>query len=359
MTGPMDNRQAQLAAWTAAQLDLPTATMALQPVSGDASFRRYFRAQAPAGSVIAVDAPPQHEDNPRFIKVAQLMREAGVQVPEILAADIEQGFLLLSDLGDDLYLPALLKAQEAEDDGLPDRLYGQAITALVQLQSGVDKESLDPYDQKQLRNEMHLFDEWFCRRLLEIELDDNDMAIIEATYQFLEQQALAQETVAVHRDYHSRNLMILPAGDDDKNAPGPGVIDFQDAVAGAYTYDLVSLFRDCYIRWPLPRIQQWLQQYLAAAQAAGIARSVDAGTLQRDFDLMGMQRHLKVLGIFSRLSIRDNKKGYLADIPLVIGYLLGVAADYPEMREFVSWFSQRVMPVVQTKLRTLIAEQAK
>ena len=344
----MDERQTQLANWAAATLALPEGETRLTTVSGDASFRRYFRLKLTSRTVIAVDAPPEHEDNPRFVKVAQLMREAGVCVPEIIAADLAQGFLLLSDLGDELYLPALLQSQESGTSDVAEHLYGLAITALVQLQQGVDKERLDPYDRNQLRTEMALFDEWFCRGLMELELDPGEMAVIEQAYDFLEEAALAQTQVAVHRDYHSRNLMVLDG--KSETMTGPGVIDFQDAVSGAYTYDLVSMLRDCYIRWPVEQVEQWALVYLREATAANVLVDITPATLMRDFDLMGLQRHFKVLGIFSRLSLRDNKTGYLADIPLVIRYFLEVADKYPEMAEFVAWFRQRVLPVATDKL---------
>lgn len=351
----------------------------LTMISGDASFRRYFRLCAGSASFIAVDAPPEHEDGRRFVAVARLLQEAGVMVPRVFATDFARGFLLLEDLGDQLYLPLLQRwqAQGCYDQGFyeeggseeggseeggseegrpdadgpeePDRLYRQAIASVVRLQTNVDKERLDPYDRTKLHREMALFDEWFCRGLLGLDLDRNAQALIAETYRLLEDAALAQPAVAVHRDYHSRNLLLLdPARFPD--ATGPGIVDFQDAVGGAYTYDLVSLLRDCYIRWPEARVQDWALGYLEQAQAAGIATDRDEETFLREFDLMGLQRHLKVMGIFSRLYLRDKKSAYLADIPLVIRYFRDVAARHAELATFLDWFETTVLPVAASTL---------
>lgn len=340
-TGIQDDlRRAQLQDWARQAAGVATAELAM--VSGDASFRRYFRLELADRSVIAVDAPPEHEDNPRFIKVCELLLAAGVHAPQVLARDLEQGFLLLEDLGDALYLDALLLAQQKQEFGKADELYKSAIDALVQFQKGIESNLLDPFDGKELQREMHLFDEWFCEGFLEFELDDSERGLISATFDLLEQAALSQTEVAVHRDYHSRNLLVTD--------PNPGIIDFQDAVAGAYTYDLVSLLRDCYIRWEDPQVADWLQYYHERATAAGIITAVSMEQLERDFDLMGLQRHLKVMGIFCRLFIRDKKSRYLADIPLVMNYFLDVAGRYPELQEFVVWFHRKIVPAALTRL---------
>ena len=270
-------------------------------------------------------------------------------MPRVFASDFERGFLLLEDLGDALYLPRLLRCQAEGDTEEADRLYQQAIASLVRLQTGDKKERLGPYDRHELHREMTLFDEWFCRRLLRLTPDAREQALIEGTFTLLEDAALAQPAVAVHRDYHSRNLM-LPDPARHAAGNGPGIVDFQDAVSGAYTYDLVSLLRDCYIRWPEERVRQWALAYLAQAQAAGIAGDRDEEAFLREFDLMGLQRHLKVMGIFSRLAIRDKKSAYLADIPLVIRYFRDVAARHPEMAAFLDWFDNTVMPVAGSTL---------
>ena len=311
-------------------------------VSGDASFRRYFRITADGQSFIAVDAPPQHEDNPRFVSVCEMLLGAGVHAPAIMARDFEQGFLLLEDLGDALYLDALLECQERGDVARADELYKQAIDALVQFQARIEKKQLDPFDSSELQREMRLFDEWFCAGLLGLSLDEDERRLIQSTYDFLEQAALRQTEVVVHRDYHSRNLLITE--------PNPGIIDFQDAVAGAYSYDLVSLLRDCYISWDEARLVAWLAYYHEQASAHGVINGITHEQLRRDFDLMGLQRHLKVMGIFCRLFLRDNKTRYLADIPLVMKYFLDVAEGYPELQEFLAWFRARVLPAAEKEL---------
>ena len=313
-------------------------------VSGDASFRRYFRLAIGGQTFIAVDAPPEHEDSASFIHVDGLFLGAGVRVPGVYASDLDQGFMLLEDFGDETYLPTLLKARSSEDSASYDRLYKEAIDALVVLQKGADKERLDPYGQAELRREMNLFPEWMCEKFLGMTLDPTARALISSSFEFLEEAALAQPTVAVHRDYHSRNLLVLDSGG------GPGVIDFQDAVNGPYTYDLVSLLRDCYIAWPQSRIDEWTAYYLTQALDAGIVSGTTPAQFARDFDLMGLQRHFKVMGIFCRLYLRDNKSAYLADIPLVIQYFLDVSQRYPEMGAFLTWFRAEVLPRAREKL---------
>lgn len=322
----------------------------LEPVSGDASFRRYFRVQTPAGSYIAVDSPAEHEDNPRFVRVCNMFRDAGVLAPKVFASDFDHGFLLQEDFGDTLYLESLLIARQADDWQSIDELYKRALDALVRFQAGIDKKRLDPYDSKALCQEMALFHEWFCPALLGLELSAPEMQMIEAAYTLLEESALEQAAVAVHRDYHSRNLLVLDAARYD-NDSGPGIVDFQDAVTGAYSYDLVSLLRDCYIRWDDDKIRNWAQYYYQQARQQKILPiELDFAHLQRDMDLMGLQRHLKVMGIFSRLAIRDNKSRYLADIPLVISYFLDVAEKYPELDAFLGWFRESVLPAARHKL---------
>ncbi|MDT8429390.1 MAG: phosphotransferase [Pseudomonadales bacterium] len=318
----------------------------LQAVSGDASFRRYFRLQIPAqvlqkaqlaglsASYILVDAAPEHEDCQRFVLVADVLRRAGVYAPIVHEVDYLAGFMLLQDFGNALYLPALLQAQREQDPARADTLYGQAIATLLQLQEHTDGSQFAPYDRKLLHTELMLFEHWYCRQLLGVELSAAEQTLLDRTFAWLEAAALSQPVVCVHRDYHSRNLMIRDADE----ASAPGVIDFQDAVHGPYTYDLVSLLRDCYIVWPQQQLSAWQMSYLHEARRRGIlAASVSDKQFLRDFDLMGLQRHIKVIGIFCRLYLRDGKPGYLQDIPRVIDYVFAVAASYPELQEFVQW----------------------
>ena len=318
----------------------------LSMVSGDASFRRYFRASWQGHSYIAVDAPPQHENSSAFIRVCRMLRAAGVRAPEIFASDLERGFLLLEDFGDSQLLPKLSALQSDGESQRAGAIYQCALQTLLLIQRSPEKERLDPYDRDQLRSEMQLFIDWFCKAFLELELSDSEHAVIDQAMHFLEEAALSQPTVMVHRDFHSRNLMLL----DDSAVPALGVIDFQDAVHGPYSYDVVSLLRDCYLRWEPETVNRWALAYWQAARADGLLADVSEAQFLRDFDLMGLQRHLKVMGIFCRLSLRDNKSQYLADIPLVSQYFLEVSRQYPELGDFVEWFNRRAMPVADQRL---------
>lgn len=320
----------------------------LQAVSGDASFRHYYRLTLEGMTFIAVDAPPAHENSRQFVLIATLLRDAGVSAPRVYAAEYDKGFMLLQDFGDLLYLDPLLQAQARGDMALPEQLYRDAIAALIRLQQGVDATQLPPYDKERLHTEMALFETWFCQEFLGLSLRSDDRECIASAFQFLAAAALAQPQVAVHRDYHSRNLMLLNEANFGKGA-NPGIIDFQDAVAGAYTYDLVSLLRDCYISWDNTRVLQWAHSYREQATKQGLIPGLSEAQFQRDFDLMGLQRNLKVMGIFSRLFIRDGKSRYLADIPLVIRYFLDVSEGYEELLSFRHWFTQTVLPVARTR----------
>lgn len=352
-----DARRAQLNDWVNEQLgqllELASVDIVLTTVSGDASFRRYFRAQLDDRSFIAVDAPPDHENGELFVEIAAYLREAGVNSPKVFAKNYSDGFLLIEDFGDRLYLPRLLSLQKSGLDAISEyqfeSLYKDAIRALVKIQSNVDKKRLAPYSREILRTEMQLFEDWFCERCLQLDLDASDRDVIANTFTFLEDSALGQTQLAVHRDYHSRNLLILDEGQCPEGS-GPGIIDFQDALTGAYSYDLVSLLRDCYIRWSPDLIEALALYYFELAGEEGLIEGVSLAQFRRDFDLMGLQRNLKVMGIFSRLCIRDNKPQYLADIPLVIRYFLEVACDYEEMAPFLDWFETRVLPKAKQKL---------
>lgn len=369
----MDLRREALADWARHCLEDMTGhgpvEGVVEVVSGDASFRRYFRLrfdrplecdqELVSGSkrnflrhtqFVLVDAPPAHEDNEQFVHVAKLFRQAGMLTPSVLEVNYEKGFMLLQDFGDSLYLPALQAGRGV------DELYRSAMASLVQLQAQGDCRGLPAYDRALLRRELNLFSEWFCERFLELTLRDDERALLEHTWTFLEDAALGQPQVCVHRDYHSRNLMLLSL--DPEQAPG--VIDFQDAVVGANTYDLVSLLRDCYIVWPAERVRAWALQFREMALAVDLLEDDSEQaevTFLRDFDLMGLQRHLKVIGIFSRLNLRDGKPRYMADIPLVIDYVLQVAAQYPEMNEFVQWFQSKIQPLATERLQALVGEE--
>lgn len=351
MSAANDTRRGELNAWAGreAQNLWPHAQWAssLEAVSGDASFRRYFRlansaaGTAAPGSLIAVDAPPATEDSPAFVALAQQLLEAGLRVPRVFAADLQAGWMLLEDFGDRLLLPELKAAASGADER-----YAEAFDTLIALQRGVAATALPAFDKAALMAEMQLFSNWFCGELLDLALSEDETRLIERTQTQLAHAALAQPQVAVHRDYHSRNLMLLDDG-------SLGVIDFQDAVAGAYTYDLVSLLRDCYIEWPPGKVRAWAQQFYHRLVAARLHAGRSEAQFLNDFDLMGLQRQMKVLGVFARLHLRDHKSAYLADIPLVMRYFCSVAAQQPQQREFAEWFVARVLPRAQAVLGEL------
>jgi hypothetical protein len=266
-----------------------------------------------------MDAPPDKEDCRPFVAIAQALRGLGLNAPEVLAGDLDQGLLLLTDLGSRPYLAEL-------DPRSVTPLYEDALEALARLQIGGDPGSplLPPYDSALLHREMELFREWFLGKLLGLNLRQEECHVLDHLFALLADNALVQPRVWVHRDYHSRNLMVT----DPDN---PGVLDFQDAVVGAVTYDLVSLLRDCYIAWPREQVEAWALAHRARLRALGMSGLDDAGQFLRGFDLMGTQRHLKAIGIFARLNLRDGKPGYLRDIPRTLGYVLEVAERYPEL----------------------------
>ncbi|MES9858667.1 MAG: phosphotransferase [Sedimenticola sp.] len=327
----MPERLAALNNWISESVGL--ADFTIEAASGDASFRRYFRITlAGSRTFIAMDAPPEREDCHPFVAMADAFAELGLHVPKIEAADLEQGFLLLEDLGSTHYLDIL-------DGESADRLYADALGALAVIQACGPEQGLPPYDEAMLQREMILFSEWLVKRQLGISLNEGEQAQLGQTFRLLAESALAQPQVCVHRDYHSRNLLLT-------HSPNPGIIDFQDAVVGPVTYDLVSLLRDCYIRWPLERVRGWAMGYYQLALQSGVLRGEDETLFLRWFDLMGVQRHLKAAGIFARLNIRDGKPGYLADIPRTLGYIVEVAADYPELSFLGGLIEERVLPAI-------------
>lgn len=326
-----DTRKQQLAAWASKTLSCPLPELAI--VSGDASFRRYFRLQHENQSIIAVDAPPQHENNHAFVTVGQLLAEQGLLVPQFIATNFDNGFLLLSDLGDRLYLDELNQTNV-------DELYQKAIDALLKMQQiQLSDSSLPDYDKPKLTTELNLFKQWFIQRHLNITLTKTENQILEHLFEELLAAALAQKQVFVHRDFHSRNLMIC-----DKRTPA--IIDFQDAVKGPISYDLVSLLKDCYIQWPNEQVKAWCHYYYQqATQKQLLNTSFEA--FHQHFDWMGLQRHIKVLGIFCRLNYRDGKPHYLNDLPLVFNYVLQTASIYPQFADFVELMQQKIQPAFE------------
>lgn len=338
-------RAAELEQWfrgVLPQFDQGAVQGSLRAVSGDASFRRYFRGVTDTATWILVDAPPERENSKPFVDVAALLAAGGVAAPRIVASDLERGFMCLEDFGDTVLWTPLDATRRAGALAEAGELYQGAFDELLLIQRCA-ADALPPYDDALLLREMRLFTEWFCGGLMQYQLDDEEQALLEHAYAFLAQAARAQPQVFVHRDYHSRNLMF-------REGRRPGVIDFQDAVRGAVTYDLVSLLKDCYIEWPRAQVNAWVLDYAAQAQRAGILATVDAQGFLRDFDLMGAQRHIKVLGIFSRLWLRDGKRGYLRDIPLTMRYLVTVLPEHPQLAAFARWLDERILPQLDAAL---------
>ena len=306
---------------------LPGPLLSIEPASVDASFRRYFRITlttehsltrdgAPVRTLIAMDAPPPNEDCRPFVKVARMLAASGVHSPTVFSEALDEGFLLLSDLGRETYLSALTEASAPA-------LYGDACGALIQWQLASTQDSLPPYDEALLRRELDLFPDWYIGRHIGVTLDRAQFETLSNTFRHILDNNLAQARIYVHRDYHSRNLMV--------SAPNPGVLDFQDAVFGPITYDLVSLLRDAYVEWEEALQIDWAARYWQRARANGLPVATDFGTFWRDFEWMGVQRQLKVLGIFARLYHRDGKDAYLKEMPRMMRYLRGACARYDEL----------------------------
>lgn len=325
----MSKRLQQLQHWLQHQIQTDAPAV---PITNDASFRRYFRVIIQGVPHIVMDAPPEKEDCRPFIDIAQRLRASGLNAPQVLASDLQQGFLLLTDLGSQLYLPLL----QQEDT---DKLYREAIAALVTMQLRTSAANLPRYDATLLQTEMHLFSDWLLAKHLNLKLSDAENGHLSACFDLLARNALSQPQIFVHRDYHSRNLMYVPEHN-------PGILDFQDAVQGAITYDLVSLLRDCYITWSPRQVYEWTKYYYQLATEAGIFATDESQFLQW-FDRMGVQRHLKASGIFARLWHRDGKAGYLPDIPRTLQYIVNVCADDPELQFLGELVAQRVLPKLE------------
>ena len=314
--------------------DLGFTGFSLEPASEDASFRRYFRVRCNGESFIVMDAPPAKEDCRPYVDVAHRLRGCGVNVPEIIKQDLEQGFLLIGDLGGVLYLDVLT-------DDNADRLYGDATAALMKMQARAVTEGLPPYDRQLLIREMELFRDWLLLRHLDIKPGAGLIRLLDEQFAMLCSSALEQPRVFVHRDYHSRNLLV-------NEGANPGIIDFQDAVSGPISYDLVSLFKDCYIKWSRDRIEHWLREYHQAA-AQQLQLQADIEQFTRWFDFMGVQRQLKASGIFARLWHRDGKRGFIKDIPRTLSYVVDLQDDYPELLPLINLIQNEVLPALEDR----------
>jgi aminoglycoside/choline kinase family phosphotransferase len=335
-TAPMPAADARLAVideWLAR--DLKLSPERVEPASSDASFRRYFRAFTARGTYVVMDAPPTHEDVRPYLKVSGMLEALGVHVPHVHEVDAARGLLLLEDLGSTLYLDRLAAGED------PAPLYADALDVLarIQVEGSAAAAALDPYDRVPLEREMALMPEWFCARHLGLELSQEEREVLAEASEFLVRAAVEQPQVFVHRDYHSRNLMLV-------GTRNPGVIDFQDALRGPIGYDLVSLLKDCYIAWPRARVEEWVRGHHARLRARGACLDADAGALLEWFDLVGVQRHLKVLGIFARLWYRDGKLGYLRDLPLTLNYVLDACGRQPRLAPLGGFLARRALPAL-------------
>lgn len=330
-----DSRLAALKDWTNG-IDA-VAGCEFEPASGDASFRRYFRLHKGSESFIVMDAPPPQEDCLPFVRVAGYLESMQLSAPRVIEADLENGFLLLSDLGNEEYLERLERDRDSAD-----ALYADAIDALQTLQrrGTAYQDALPPYDEKLLRVELSLFHDWLCGTHLHLSLSAQDERDWQACCDLLVDNALSQPQVFVHRDYHSRNLMVVEAGN-------PGILDFQDAVEGPLTYDLVSLLKDCYIQWPADRVRRWALDYYQQLSSA-TREHIDAQQFMRYFELMGVQRQLKAAGIFCRLNHRDGKPRYLSDVPRTLAYIVELGDRYESLQFLVRLIEERVLPVWST-----------
>jgi aminoglycoside/choline kinase family phosphotransferase len=339
----MDQRQDVLAQWAVDQIEQlfqHSIPAQMVTVSGDASFRRYFRIIYNENGVqkhwIAVDAPPEHENSRQFVDIANVWSAAGVKVPTVLAFEEAQGFMLLEDFGDVLLHPELTSAAA-------DGLYKSSIDSLIELQQLPQTDNIPLYDRELLNREMALFPDWLCEKHLGLILSPDDKVMLTQAFDVLANSALAQPQVMVHRDYHSRNLMVCKVNPPLHHQNFIGIIDFQDAVYGPMTYDLVSLLKDCYIEWPRAQVLTWLAYFKKKSHQAS---DISDDQLIRDFDLMGMQRHLKAAGIFARLSIRDGKHGYLNDVPRTCEYIVQAARLYPEFAALSAWLESVFLPAL-------------
>ncbi|NKB36255.1 MAG: phosphotransferase [Gammaproteobacteria bacterium] len=327
----MTTRIETLHNWLENEIEL--GNYSLTVASADASFRRYFRLVHQGETYIVMDAPPQHEDCWAFIDISTRLLECGLNVPVVYEQNLEDGFLLLSDLGEDLFLDNL-------NDSNADELYKSAIHSLLTMQTQARVAGLPAYDESLLFSEMQLFRDWLLNKHLQIDLGKEENRQLDTVFAILSTSALQQQQVFVHRDFHSRNLLV--------NEGGPGIIDYQDAVLGPLSYDLVSLLKDCYIKWPRHKIDEWLAYYLQQNEELKLLGPV-MPELIKDFDLMGVQRHLKASGIFARLYLRDGKDGYLADIPRTLSYIIDLEQDYPELGFLTTLIRTRVLPALEAK----------
>lgn len=332
MTPSPNDRLQQLKQWAYKALTPGQALLdrdgQMSPVGGDAGFRNYYRLQVPEGTLLAVDAPPETEDSHAFVSIAGLLKAQGVCVPDVHSVDYQSGFMLVDDFGDTLLLQAL-------NDNTVDELYGKALDVILQIQK-CEPDALPPYSRELLMTELDIYSHWFLKELLRLEVESRSNNQLDRLFELLTEAALQQPKGVVHRDFHSRNLMVLSEGK-------LGVIDFQGALHGPILYDAVSLLKDCYISWPRHKVESWLRLFIKSHPRL---KGVSFETCLKWFDWIGLQRHLKCLGIFSRLWLRDNKPRYLREIPATFAYVLDVCERYEELAYHAKWLRQSVAPIL-------------
>ncbi|WP_448216365.1 aminoglycoside phosphotransferase family protein [Endozoicomonas sp. 2B-B] len=333
MTPSPNDRLQQLKHWAYKALTPVQATLdraaQMIPVGGDAGFRNYYRLQLPEGSLLAVDAPPETEDSRAFVAVAGLLKAQGVSVPDVHSVDYQSGFMLVDDFGDTLLLQAL-------NDSSADEFYGKALDIILQIQT-CKPDTLPPYSRELLMTELEIYPQWFLKELLGLDIEGTTGRQLNQLFELLTETALQQPKGVVHRDFHSRNLMVLSQGN-------LGVIDFQGALHGPVLYDAVSLLKDCYISWPRDKVESWLKMFIKSHPQL---KDVNFETSLKWFDWIGLQRHLKCLGIFSRLWFRDNKPQYLPEIPMTFAYVMDVCERYQELDFHAKWLKQSVAPILK------------
>ena len=330
MTPNPTDRQDALHRFVAVQL--PGRAFELSVASADASFRSYWRVRTDANTQIVMDAPPELENIKPWVDVGQRLQRIGLHTPHVFAVDYKQGFILMEDFGDRTYLPELQASSDAPAH--VDALYGDALDALLTMQTQVSADGLPAFDESFIRLELELMPAWFLERHLGCTLSCDDWDVVEAAFSFLIAALRAQPQVFMHRDFHSRNLMIVARNN-------PGIIDFQGAVRGPVGYDLASLLRDCYVAWPIERVDAWVEQYRQSLVTTSQIRP-NGAHFRQWVDLAGLQRHIKVLGLFCRLNYRDQKAGYLRDLPLVLDYVLRIGAFHPELADLLAMIERAI-----------------
>lgn len=343
MTRMLTQRSESFRQWVSETLrergEVFAAPIALQPIAADASSRHFYRVEARRGSFIAIDSPPLTENNEQYARLSRFYIEAGLRVPDVLALNLREGFLLVTDLGQTLM-------HDIIDEDNADTLYARALNEVIRIQCLSPQPGMvPPYERERLEMELSIFSEWLLVEFLDVAFTQHERALLAETTALLVDAVDAQPKVCIHRDFHSRNLVVSDAGE-------LGIVDFQDSLHGAYAYDPVSLLRDCYVTWPQTRIEGWARQYHRRALDAQVPAPAEFDTFMRDFDMTGVQRHLKAVGIFARLHLRDERDTLLEYIPPVLRALIGVSVARPELEKFGELLAARVLPIAERRIES-------